>query len=220
MEIREVRETRFLLPAVDESDLTEVNVLSGRGVRYASVGGIDEARLRLDGVPIVGSRFAGTVLADAVWDGVAITGSMFDGVDLSSARLDGGKLDRVHFRGCQLSGLSLTAVVCENVIFENCRLDYATFDTVRTVGALGFVNCSMTEASLVGCRWDKAIIDGCRLSGLEFDRCDLRGSDLRGNSLETVRGVVCLRGVMLTADQLAALTAALVADLEIQISHR
>ncbi len=97
-----------------------------------------------------------------------VVGTVFDGVDLSSARLDGGKLDRVHFRRCQLSGLTLSGVVCENVLFEDCRLDYATFDAVRTAGALAFVNCSMTEVSLVNCRWDKAVMDGCRLSGLEL----------------------------------------------------
>lgn len=219
MEIREVRGARFLLPVIEELDLTEVDGLSGGPIREAAVGGITANRLRLEDVTIIGSRFVGTSLADALWEGVVISGSEFDRVDLSSARLDGGKLDRVHFRGCQLSGLSLTGVLCENVIFEDCRLDYATFDTVRTAGAMGFLNCSMSEASLVGCRWDKAVIDGCRLSGLELDRCDLRGSDLRGNGLAAVRGVGSLRGVTLTADQLADLTRALVADLEIRISQ-
>ncbi|WP_344156756.1 pentapeptide repeat-containing protein [Kribbella yunnanensis] len=219
MEIREVREARSLMPVIDEMDLTEVDALTGAAIREAAVGGIDATRLRLEDVTIVGSRFVGTRLADALWEGVVMSGSVFDGVDLSSARVDGGKLDRVHFRGCQLSGLSLSGVACENVIFGDCRLDYATFDTVRTAGALGFVNCSMSETSLVGCRWDKAVIDGCRLSGLELDHCDLRGSDLRGNSLATVRGVGSLRGVTLTADQLADLTAALVADLEIRIAR-
>ena len=88
---------------------------------------------------------------------------------------------------------------------------------LRTAGSVAFVNCSMVEASLVGCRWDKAVLDGCRLSGVEFDHCDLRGTDLRGNSLETVRGVGSLRGVTLTADQVADLAAALVADLDLRI---
>nr|WP_238355679.1 pentapeptide repeat-containing protein [Kribbella sandramycini] len=205
-----------MLPSVDELDLTPVDAVPGDGLRDAAVGRVDASRLRLDGV-VVGSSFAGTILTETVWEGVAITGSVFNEVDLSSARFSGGKLDRVHFRGCQLSGLSLSGVSCENVIFENCRLDYATFDAVRTVGALGFVNCSMTEMSVVGCRWDKVVIDGCRLSGLELDRCDLRGSDLRGSSLETVRGVVSLRGVTLAADQIVDLTVAMVADLEITV---
>lgn len=215
-----MRETRILLPVVDELDLTAVDALPGGGIREVAVGRIDEARLRLDGVQVVGSRFVETVLASAAWEGVVVVGTVFDGVDLSSARLDGGKLDRVHFRGCQLSGLSLSGVVCENVLFEDCRLDYATFDAVRTAGALAFVNCSMTEVSLVGCRWDKAVMDGCRLSGLELEHCDLRGADLRGNSLETVHGVASLRGVTLAADQLADLTTALVADLDLRICPR
>ena len=76
---------------------------------------------------------------------------------------------------------------------------------------------TLAEASLTACLWDKAVFADCRLSGVELTRCDLRGTDLRENRLNDIRGIASLRGVTIGADQLADLTAAVVNDLDLRV---
>jgi uncharacterized protein YjbI with pentapeptide repeats len=219
METRTIHDLQFLLPSIDESDLKEVTSFEANELRYCLVGAADLSRIQLEDASIVGTKFSGTSLSGAAWDEVAITSVSFQRVDLSSARMQNCKLDRVHFAGCKLSGLHLSDTSFDQVIFENCRLDYATLDTVRATGPIAFLNCTLTEATLTACKWTQAVISDCRLSGVELDHCDLRGTDFRNSALDTIRGITSLRGVTITAGQLADLTAAFVADLDIQIKH-
>jgi uncharacterized protein YjbI with pentapeptide repeats len=145
---------------------------------------------------------------------------VFEQVDLSSARWSEVKVERTRFTGCKLSGLVWSEGSLGNVLFEDCRLDYASFRQVDVVGPVAFVNCTLSEASVVGGRWRAVAVDSCRLGGMEFDGCDLRGADLRGNSLDGVRGVESLRGVTIAAEQVDQLAVALVVDLGITVDSR
>ncbi|MGC4940704.1 pentapeptide repeat-containing protein [Kribbella sp. DT2] len=196
MEFRVVRDVRVMLPS-DELD--------------ESAGEGDELR----GVRVVGAQWQ-----RAEWDRRAVGGVVFERVDLSSARWSGVKVERTRFTGCKLSGLAWSDGSLGNVLFEDCRLDYASFRQVDVVGPVTFVNCTLTEASVVGGRWRTVAVESCRLEGMEFDGCDLRGADLRGNLLSGVRGVESLRGVTVAAEQVDQLAAALVADLGITVDGR
>jgi uncharacterized protein YjbI with pentapeptide repeats len=149
-----------------------------------------------------------------------VSGVVFERVDLSSARWTEVRIERARFTGCRLSGLAWSEGSLGNVLFEDCRLDYASFRQVDVVGPVAFVNCTLTEASVVGGRWRSVAMDSCRLGGIEFDGCDLRGADLRGNPLDGVRGVGSLRGVTIAAEQVEQLAAALVVDLGITVDGR
>lgn len=217
METRTIHDLKVLLPSIDESDLQEVTSFGRGGLRYCRVGIVDWSRLRMEDTSIVGTAFVGTSLSGSVWEGAAVTSVSFQRVDLSSARMQGCELERVHFVGCKLSGLHLSDSSIDHVIFENCRLDYATLERVRAAGPVAFVNCTLQEASITACSWTQAAISESRIAGAEFDQCDLRGADFRSTSLEAVRGVSSLRGIRITASQLADLTAAFVADLGMTI---
>lgn len=219
METRLVRGVRVLLPSVEDAELTEMTSADPAGLRYRKVGRADWSRLNVVGASVTGSRFSGTTLRESRWEESTITGVLFEQADLSSARWEEVKVERTAFLGCQLSGFSLTGAGLGNVIFENCRLDYATFHGVRATGPVAFVNCTLTEASLSNCRLNDVVFDQCRLAGTEFDSCDLRGADLRGNPLDSIRGIASLRGVKVTADQLTDLARALPADLELQLGN-
>ncbi len=164
-----------------------------------------------------GARVVGAEWQRVEWERRAISGAVFEQVDLSSARWTDVKVERTRFTGCRLSGLAWSEGSLANVLFEDCRLDYASFRQVDLVGPVVFVNCTLTEVSVVGGRWRTVAVDSCRLAGMEFDGCDLRGADLRGNLLDGVRGVESLRGVTIGVEQVGQLANALVADLRITV---
>lgn len=117
-----------------------------------------------------------------------------------------------------MSGLQLNDSTLKNVLFEDCRLDYATLGAVRTSGPVGWTGCTLDHAVLTGCRLPTVAFAQCTLGTLELQDCDLRGADLRGNDLGRVPGLLSLRGVRMTDDQVAELAAVTVRELEIEVT--
>jgi uncharacterized protein YjbI with pentapeptide repeats len=107
--------------------------------------------------------------------------------DASLANVDarGGELRRVALRRCRLTGLLLTegslrdvvisdsranlasfaACTIEQVIFEDCRLEGSSFQEAR-LRAVRFERCDLTEADLTGMRCERVEVRGCTLDGV------------------------------------------------------
>jgi len=200
MQIRTVHEVKITLPGDEPDDLDVLD------------------RLPREGEPITEQVVTGDLLARASLTSTTIARSWLTSADLGSATLSNVTLERCVLTGCTLIGARFDTVTFKNVIFENCRLDYTTFHQVKTAGPVGFVGCSLAEATFTASSLTAAAFDGCKLSGLTFDGCDLRGADLRGNDLTGLTGATALRGATIGQSQVAALAELLLDELSITVA--
>lgn len=200
MQIRTVHNIKITLPGDEPDDL---DVLDG---------------IPRDGQPIIEQVITGDVLARARLTGTTIMHSWLTNADLSSAAFRQVTLDRCVLTGCTLIGVRFDTVAFNNVIFENCRLDYATFHQVKMPGPVGFIGCSLAEATFSNSSLTAAAFDGCKLSGLDIDRCDLHGADLRGNDLTGLTSATALRGATISQSQAPTLVALLLSELSITVA--
>lgn len=187
-------ETKLLLPGDDLDDSDPYDVVPAQGTTVS-------------GCTVTGDSW---IRAELI--AVKITRTYITNADMSSARFTTVSWDRCHLRGCSLIGAHFDAGSMKNVIFENCRLDYAAFDQIRAIGPVAFLDCSMTETTLIRCQLTDAIFDGCKFSSTQLDAVDLRGADLRDNDLSGLTGISSLRGALLAREQLPSLTEAVVHD--------
>ncbi|KXK62688.1 hypothetical protein AWW66_07150 [Micromonospora rosaria] len=215
-----IGDVTILLPDLDPADLdptTDLNDdLSEALVEDASWRGavFDEVRVR-------SSRIVGTDLSESTWEAGTLFGCEIVRTDFSGASLSGMTLERCAVTGSRFTGTRLTDFRLKDVLFEECRFDYAAFTRVAAAGAVGFVDCILTDATWSSCRLPKVVLRSCRLDRLEVESCQLLGADLRGNSLHDLKTTLGnLRGLTLSDDQLADLTRLTVEELGLTIREQ
>ena len=166
-------------------------------------GGIDELRVRLEGLAIDfdagGTAFLrGQVIANRDLSGLDLSGCDLSGVDLS-----GSDLSNSNFAGANLSGAKLCGTRLDGTEFldacllkadlaeatgENCGFAHADLRQTNAVGAR-LTNSSWSEARFDGAQFGGAVLEGGRfrgadLSSAEFVHADLSGCDLEGAILD------------------------------------
>ncbi|WP_428961626.1 pentapeptide repeat-containing protein [Micromonospora fluostatini] len=201
-----VGDVTILLPDLDPADLDPTTDLNDD----LSEALVEDASWRsavLEDVRVRGSRIIGTDLSESAWEAGSLFGSEIVRTDFSGASLSGVSVERCAVTGSRFTGSRLTDVRLKDVLFEGCRFDYAAFSQVAAAGAVGFVDCILTDATWSSCRLPNVVLRSCRLDRLELESCQLAGADLRGNSLHDLKTTLSnLRGVTLSEDQLADLT--------------
>lgn len=219
MNTRTIGTVNFLLPGIDQEDLSPVADPPSAGPlteAFVTGGSWDSWRVDYD---VRRSRFVGAVLVNASFHAAAISGCAFERVDLSGSQWTSTTLERTVFKGCRLLGAHFISTKVKDVIFEECRLDYATLDRLRTIGPTAFLGCTFTETTVTNACAPAAIFDRSRLTRTEMIDCDLRDADLRGCDLTSISGVASLAGARVTQHQLIELLGPLVRDLRLQVER-
>jgi len=166
-------------------------------------GGIDELRVRLEGLAIDfdagGTAFLrGQVIANRDLSGLDLSGCDLSGVDLS-----GSDLSNSNFAGANLTGAKLCSTRLDGTEFldacllkadlaeatgENCGFAHADLRQTNAVGAR-LTNSSWSEARFEKANFGGAVLAGGRfrganLSSAEFVHADLSGCDFEEATLD------------------------------------
>jgi uncharacterized protein YjbI with pentapeptide repeats len=176
----------------------ELAALAAPGLRFEAA--------RLQRVDLGGSRLAHLALSDVELEGCNLAnadvrgGSLWRGLVLRS-RLTGlswteGLLREVVLRDCRIDLASFAATRLDQVVFERCLLMQADLQEAQ-LRAVRFVDCDLTEADLTDAR---------------FDTCEMRGCTLDG-----VRGAQRLRGVAMPWPDVLAAAGTFAAALGIEV---
>jgi uncharacterized protein YjbI with pentapeptide repeats len=148
---------------------------------------------RLDRFDLSGGRLAHLSLSDVE----------LEGCNLANAEVRGGSAWRAWIARSRLTGVSWTEGMVRDVVLSDCRIDLSSFAATRleqvvfercllmqadfqeaNLRAVRFVECDLTEADLMGAR---------------FERCELRGCTIDG-----IRGADRLRGVAMPWEDIVA----------------
>jgi hypothetical protein len=182
-----------------EFDLESVEVDGGRHGGVVGDGRIDDSILR--NVDLSGAKLGPLTLARTV----------LQGVDLSNASLQQVVARRARLSSCRAIGLRLSVEYASELVVEDCRLDYAVVHLEKVKGGARFSGCSFREATIGG-----------DLSGVSFSDCDFVDTefravraarcDLRGSRIDSARGLLSLRGAMISAEQAVSASIVIAAE--------
>jgi uncharacterized protein YjbI with pentapeptide repeats len=157
-------------------------------------------------LPEPGTRAPGLALADE------------ELVDANLANVDarGATFRRVVLRRCRLTGLLLTEGTLRDVTIAECRVDLASF-----------AGCTLEQVVFEDCLLGGASFQDARLRSVRFSRCDLAEADLsgarferselRGCTLDRVRGAEHLRGASMPWSDVVAAAGTFAGALGIRI---
>ena len=167
---------------------------------------VEVSRARLAGLRLTGRRI----------DHLRMVDVLVEDCELSAVTIASAHLTRVEFRRCRLSGLSAPNLKARHVRFTDCRADGTSFRmSAWDVAELSSVDLRDTDfyaSTLAGVR----LVD-CDLSRADVSKASMAGSALHGSTLEGLRGADSLRGAVIAADQVMALTVPLLVAMGIVV---
>lgn len=205
MEYRELTEGRSIQrPSIDRDDLS-VATSGFKGdfdLEYSFVDAGKQAGVMGEGsvahsvvcrVDLSGSRLGPVTLADTT----------LEDVDLSNASVQLVTARRVEMLRCRAIGLRLSTEQASDLYVEGCRLDFAAIHIEKVKGIVAFAGCSFRESTISGCLSGVVFLD-CDFADTEFERANAKGCDLRMSRLVGARGLLGLRGALITTEQAAS----------------
>lgn len=189
----------------DEFDLDSVLIDGGDASGSAGDGTLSTALLRQ--VNLAGAKLGPVTLADTV----------LSGVDLSNASLQRITARRTELRTCRGIGLRLSIEQATDLAVTDCRLDYATLHIERVKGVAVFTGCSFRETTISGNLSD-VLFQDCEFTDTEFRATRATRCDLRTSRFTSARGLLSLRGAMISPDQTVAIAALIAAEAGLIVS--
>jgi len=162
----------------------------------------------LSGSSLETARVKGCRFADAELRRLRFEQVVFETCDFANTSWFDCDLDEVAFVGCRFVGASITGGRLSAVLLRDCLAQMAKLSHLGRPHAL-LQGCDLRGALLMESDLSETRFADCDLGGLELFNAGLVGTDLRGNELDDLKGVACLRGATIDALQLLALAPAL-----------
>ncbi|HEY0636410.1 MAG TPA: pentapeptide repeat-containing protein [Pseudonocardiaceae bacterium] len=162
---------------------------------------------------VVGADLTGTTLRPLTMRDVR-----WRRTELSNAVLRNVIAARVEIAECRAVGLRLDLRQASDLLVRGCRLDYANVRLRDGKGRIRFEGCTFREATICG-ELNDVVFTGCDLTAAEFDAESARDCDLRGSTLDCVRGLLTLRGAMIGAEQALEVAEALAIEAGLRVIH-
>lgn len=135
---------------------------------------------------------AGPQLADLA-RGALVTDARVKGADLANSDAPELSLRRVELSGVRLTGAHWTRGSIGDAVFSDCRIDLASF-AGTTFERTTFRDCVLSQADFRDALFRSVRFDHCDLSEAELGGLRIDGCELRGCTLDGVRGAASLRG--------------------------
>jgi uncharacterized protein YjbI with pentapeptide repeats len=134
---------------------------------------------------------------------VTLTDTALEDVDLSNASVQRVIVRRVEMLRCRAIGLRLSIELASDFYVEGCRFDFAAIHIEKVKGIAAFKECSFRETAISGYLSGVVFLD-CDFADTEFEAASAKGCDLQMSRLAGARGLLSLRGALITAEQAAS----------------
>jgi uncharacterized protein YjbI with pentapeptide repeats len=182
-------------------------VLEGEDLARAAARGVEIRRSRLIEVDLSGAQLKGLALVDC-----DVRQS-----NLANLMAIDGVMRRCTFTGCRMTGFAWPQGTLENVRFSDCLIDLAAFGFAR-LRRVVFEDCILRDADFRETRIELTKVHRCDLSTASFASARFdRKSELRGCTLEDLRGVEGLRGAAMEWSDVVGLAGTFAAALGIRV---
>jgi uncharacterized protein YjbI with pentapeptide repeats len=139
-----------------------------------------------------------------------------DGVDWSNERALKLDVCRSELHRARLTGIELAEATLVDVTFADCRIDLASLRFAQLERVV-FRDCPMSECDLYGARLTDVLFERCDLREATLEGATAERLELRGCTLDGLRGVEALRGARMAWHDVLQNAPLFARALEIQI---
>lgn len=124
---------------------------------------------------------------------------------------------KVIFSDSRMTGADFGGASFEDCVFQNVKLDEAGFK-MASFKKVQFIGCVLSNADFYQAKLSNVSFVGCELEGTNFDSMACKAVDLRGENLSLIKGVLGLKGVRISNEQLYQVAPLLAHELGFKIS--
>lgn len=201
------------LGSLSEGDLLDLTPDADlESVRYAD---LRVARLNLAGALVSTSRFEDVNADETDLKGTRLHEVEFDRVNLPVVRAARSQWRDVKVNG-RVGSLEAYEAQWKSVHFVGCKLSFVNLRDAGLVD-VAFTDCVIDELDLIGAKARRVSFENTRVSNLNVRRAELHDVDLRGAALESIDGLMDLRGATVSPDQLTLLAPLLAAGIGLRV---
>ena len=115
-----------------------------------------------------------------------------------------------------MSGAIFAETQLRDVVVEDAKLDLANFRFAK-LSNVKFSHCMLAEADFGTARLENVTFESCDLTAADFFGASLHKVDLRGAAVASLKGILGLKGAIVSYDQMIILLPELAAALGIDI---
>jgi uncharacterized protein YjbI with pentapeptide repeats len=139
-----------------------------------------------------------------------------DDCDLSGVTATDFVSRRMHMSGTRLRGVMFVKGQFEDSVIADCRTDELSFRFSRLKRVI-FRDCDLSGADFYSTTFEHVTIEGCDLQRAQFDAATSMCLTISNCQLAGVRGITGLRGALLDASDLPAMSIALASEIGIKV---
>ncbi len=148
--------------------------------------------------------------------GIELTDVVLRNCNAANLTLLKGSLSRCAFTGCRMTGLALADCTLEDVRFTDCLIDLAAFGFTRFRRVI-FTGCILRDADFSEARFESVRFHRCEMQSATFTGARFAKSEMRGCTLEGIRGIEGLKGVAMDWSDVVGLAGTFAAALGIEV---
>ncbi len=164
-------------------------------------------RLRIDDSKIENSIFTALQFDKFEVNSVVVRKS-----DLSALRTYRAIIQKSLFHNVRASGADFAEAEIKDCIFRDVKLDGVGFK-LSNLKRVRFENCILKGIDFYGSMFDNVTFTGCDLENAHFDKVKLQSVDFRGENITAIKGMVNLKGAIISSEQLYQIAPILAADI-------
>jgi uncharacterized protein YjbI with pentapeptide repeats len=161
-------------------------------------------------------RFAVTDLSGAKLSNLFLGDCSLERCNLANAVVRNGAMRGVTVSGSRLTGFAWTAGELRDARFADCRCDLASFESTK-LSQVVFEDCNLRDADFRHARMESVAFLRCDLTRADIGGARLGGCQMRGCTLDGLRGVDRLRGVAMPWDDILAAAGVFAAELGVRL---
>lgn len=198
----------FSLPKIDPNDWLDIvdSLVSEKDFEGAQK------------VRIETSKLVGTIMNALNLDRFEATDTVFEKVEATALRTYRAQCNRLMFADTRATGADFAEGYFEDCLFRNVKFDEAGFRMAQ-FKRVQFENCVLNKADFYQAKLSHVSFSNCELEETNFDKVSCQAVDFRGENLSLLRGILGLKGALISQEQLIQIAPLLAAELEFKIEE-
>lgn len=172
---------------------------------------VDISRIRIESSRLTKCSFSSLAL-----DKLEVSNTIIEKTETAALQALSSTYSKVIFSDCRMSGADFGSAYFEDCIFKNVKFDQAGFKMAR-FKKVQFSGCVLTSADFYQAKLSNVSFKECELEEVNFDAMVCKSVDLRGENLSSIKGVLGLKNVRISSEQLYQIAPLLALELNIVI---
>jgi uncharacterized protein YjbI with pentapeptide repeats len=188
---------------LEPATIDAANVESGDDWRRVRLTDVDVPELAVPSLRFEEARLERVDLSSGRLAHLALSDVELDACNLANADVRGGSAWRARIVRSRLTGTSWTEGMVRDTVFSDCRIDLSSFGATR-LDQVVFERCLLMQADFQQANLRAVRFVDCDLTEVDVTEAGFARCELRGCTIDGMRGAERLRGVAMPWEDILA----------------